>query len=87
MGYSVYKTDEGYIFLRDVGGVQTTIDEKEQEIKFYLEPDANVVEVTIFEEQTIEEYLDSDKENYDVSNYKMTVVYNDNEISLEADKR
>lgn len=86
-GYCVYKTDNGYIFLRDVGGVSLTIDEEEKEISFYLENDTEVNEITV-DTCTLEEYLSKDKSNYKVDKYKMTVVYDENdEISLEADKR
>lgn len=86
-GYCVYKTDNGYIFLRDVGGVSLTIDEEEKEISFYLESDTEVSEITVGT-HTLEEYLSKDKSNYKVDKYKMTVVYDENdEISLEADKR
>lgn len=87
-GYCVYKTDNGYIFLRDVGGVSLTIDEEEEkEISFYLENDTEVNEITV-DTCTLEEYLSKDKSNYKVDKYKMTVVYDENdEISLEADKR
>lgn len=86
-GYCIYKTEDGYIFLRDVGGVQLTIDEKEKEISFYLDGDTSVNEITV-DTYTLEEYLLKDKENYKLDEYKMTVVYDENdEILLEADKR
>ncbi len=86
-GYSVYKTEDGYIFLRDVGGVSITIDEEEKEISFYIEEDTIVSEITS-DETTLEEYLSENEGDYKLDTYKMTVVYDDDDqVSLELDKR
>jgi len=83
-GYWIEKSNEGYIFIHEIGGVYNIINEIKEHYLFYLDKDIEVSEVaSIGEVDNLEKYLSEYK---DLDNSFMTVIY-DNKLRVVVDNR
>lgn len=86
-GYWIEKTNEGYIFIHEIGGAYNIINEIKEHYLFYLDKNIEVSEVASDNENVdLNKYL---SKNENLAEFFTTVVYDtyNNELSVVVDKR